>query len=362
MPSDDRAQDALAALGRRAEVFRSAISLTRDQLRGFLEARATTAGEAPRAAAALGAFAAGRIDSDRFSRLLASKKAAGSDWAATVERALKVLDELEGRGEDLFRVRVERGADLHAAVERALADAGRAFGAARLANLARSSQYRPEEHDALLEAFPFRRWSRAERQIAPPLVIEVAGSDMLVAGLGAYLDGAQSFVLLVEGHAPPAPLARLVAPGVFVMQTDDAGALTRLAEVNAPAVAAVMPSEAALFVHTPADAHGLGRLEVKHVPSQEPRRPVGSLSVFQQQQELRMLAALAAGPTPEAEAGAPAAAIEVATALPPAAVDVGGGANGASPAGPGAAPDPVGAFANWLLGQVDLSDLESAGG
>src|SRR3990172_12904938 len=135
MPSDDLARDAFAALGRRAEVFRSAISLTRDQLRGYLEARATTAGEAPRAAAALGAVAAGRIDSDRFSRLLAPKKPAGSDWATTVERALKVLEDLEGRGEDLFRVRVERGADLNMAVERALADAGRAFGAARLANL-----------------------------------------------------------------------------------------------------------------------------------------------------------------------------------------------------------------------------------
>ncbi|MDP3909146.1 MAG: hypothetical protein Q8Q14_02040 [Gemmatimonadales bacterium] len=98
------------------------------------------------------------------------------------------------------------------------------------------------------------------------------------------------------------------------------------------------------------------------MPSQEPRRPLGSLSVFQQQQELRMLAALSAAPTPEAEAGAPAGAIEAAAGGSAAAVDVGGGANGASPAGPGVAPDPVGAFANWLLGQVDLSDLESAGG
>ena len=98
------------------------------------------------------------------------------------------------------------------------------------------------------------------------------------------------------------------------------------------------------------------------MPSQGPRRPLGSLSLFQQQQELRMLAALAAVPTPDAEAGAPAAATEAATGGSAAVVEVGGGANGTSPAGPGVAPDPVGAFANWLLGQVDLSDLESAGG
>jgi len=269
-----------------------------------------------------------------------------------LNRALAVLDELEIQGNDLFRVRINRGDDLAAEVGRALANAGRAFGAARVANAVRANLVRTadDEIQGALDRFPFRLWSKAERNLAPPIVVEVSGADMVVAGLAAYLDGNQAIVLFVEGQAPPAPLARLITPGVFVMQSDDPGAVQRLGGLSGPAVAAVMPAGTARFVHSPADAGGTGHIEVSHLPTQEPRRPVGSVSVFQQQQELRLLALLARTTTehegPEAEAKQAAAAA-------PIAAQSNGNAPGATAA------DPVGALAAWLLGRVDLSDLEA---
>ena len=40
---------------------------------------------------------------------------------------------------------------------------------------------------------------------------------------------------------------------------------------------------------------GAGRLTVHHMPSEEPRRALGSISVFQQAEEMRQLAALSSG-------------------------------------------------------------------
>ncbi len=373
MPSEDQARLALDALRRKIEAFRSAVTATADQLRGYLaEDRAKGGGETSRAASALGVFAAERIDSARFSQFLAETDPLDGGWAAPVERAVEVLEELGSRGDELFRARVEPGGDLHATVEQALAEAGRAFGAARVAELARSSRYRPEDHDGLLEAFPFRRWSAAERELAPPLAIEVEGGDLLVGGLATYLDGAQQFVLLVEGQAPPAPLVRLITPGVLVMQTDDAGALLRVGEQVGPAVAALMPSDAGRFVQEPGTDGGAGRLEVGHLPELEPRRSLGTVSSFQQREELRLLASLTAqaasdvaesppvtlpavtaesvaaqSGTPEAEAGASPLAAQVAAAD-----------NGSSPASVTPV-DPAGVLAAWLLAQADLTDIEA---
>ena len=59
-------------------------------------------------------------------------------------------------------ISLEVGGDLYAAVDRALSDAGRAFGAARVFELARAGRYVAAEHDPMLAAFPFRSWSAAE--------------------------------------------------------------------------------------------------------------------------------------------------------------------------------------------------------
>lgn len=338
MPSDELSRKALEALATKTGRFRTAITLTADQLRGRIAEHnaATRGGNA--SAAVLGQFAAARIDAARFSQILAPQKPHDAAWTAVIERALAVLDDLASRGDAIFQVKVERGGDLVAAVDRALATVGRAFGAARIANLVDSSRYRPEEHDALLNTFPFRSWSRDERRMAPPLVIEVAGGDLAASGLAAYLDGNEVLVLLAEGQAPAAPLARLISPGVYVAQTDSEETLAGLAELAGPAVIAILPSESARFTQTPA-----GGLEVTHLPAQEPRRALGSLSVFQQQQDLRVLVALAAP--------ASAAPVEASAVAAPSPAPVGGAA---------AAVDPVGTLAAWLLARVDLSDLETA--
>lgn len=352
MPSDELSRKALDSLASRVERFRSAVSLTAEQLRGQLATQKAAAGGADQTAAVLGRFAAARVDPARFSQVLKPQKSHDVAWTKAIERALKVLDEIASRGEALFQVQVSAGGDLVAAVDQALATAGRAFGAARLAKLAESNRYVPKEHDSMLESFPFRSWSRDERKLAPPLVIEVAGGDLAAGGLSAYMDGSQVLVLLAEGSAPAAPLARLVSPGVFVAQADNADALADLAEVAGPAVVAVLPAESARFRNMPAVGTRPPHLDVTYLPAQEPRRAIGSLSVFQQMQDLGVLASLVARPAAgPAEApvstnghgasteGAPLAAAQV---------------NGSSAA------DPVGALAAWLLARVDLSDLESA--
>ncbi len=344
-----RTRAALDSLAGRIEAFRSAVAVTADQLRGYLAAGGQAdAGEASRAA--LGEFAAGRIDAARLSQFVAAAAPTQDDgWVEPVQRALEALEQVEAEGETLFQACVEPGADLHSTVEQALSHAGRAFGAARLADLARSGRYDGADHDALLVSFPFRRWSSAERSLAPPLVVEVRGGDLQAATLADYLDGSQAFVLLVDGHAPPAPLAPLLTPGVLVIQGETEQSLGRIAGATGPAVAALLPSGAARFVHEPATGDGLGSLEVEFMPQDDPRLAIGVRSPFQQGEELRLLRALAA------------AAAEPASdpAKPDAAAPAAPSDNGAAPAPPAAQGDPAGTLAAWLLSRADLSNLDA---
>ena len=353
MPSDDpgTAPTAMATIERALEAvapqrnaFSSALAVTIDQLRSQLEA-GEPAETAPGqwAADRLGRFAAGRIDPERFAALVAESDRRDSSWIEPARRALKTLRAVEARGDDLFRVGVSAGDDLYAAVDAALADAGRAFGAARVAELGRTGRYVPSQHDALLDSFPFRRWSRPERAKAPPLVVDVDGGDMLVGGLAGFLDGAEKIVLVVRGASPPAPLVRLVTPGILVMQTADAGELQLVGRADGPAIAALVSAEAGHFVHEPDE--GGTRLAIGHLPDTEPTRALGQVSAFQQAEELRLLRALAAG-EPEPPSGvAPAAAA----------------ADGTRPAAATAtAAEPVDVLAAWLIRQADLSGLDSA--
>jgi hypothetical protein len=357
MPSEALAQAALQAVRARADAFRSAVAVTAEQLRSMLDTQRHGATTTDRSSAALGAFATGRINADRLAQALAPVGPTDAARSPALERALVVLEEIERRGDDLFCLRVERGEDLHAAVEVALADAGRVFLAARIA-----SKNGPDVDEGQLSAgFPFRRWSRAERHLAPPLVIEVDGGDLAAAGLASYLDGDACFVILVSGQAPPAALARLIAPGVLVVQADDAEALQLLSGFGGPAAIAVVASESARFVHRPTGDGGMGTIEVTHVPLQAPRRPIGSISVFQQEQDVRLLNKLAIQPQPPPATTAPASA-GVATNGTDVAAQAAGHSNGKHQAGDAPAVDPVATLAAWLLSRVDLSDLESGGG
>jgi hypothetical protein len=99
-----------------------------------------------------------------------------------MERAHHVLS-ASARGPDALPDAGLRRRRPAAHVAAALAGIGRAFGAARGGARARRRSGDDDTSDDRLAGFPFRRWNRAERQIAPPLVVEVDGGDLQVGGL-----------------------------------------------------------------------------------------------------------------------------------------------------------------------------------
>lgn len=331
MPSDDRTNRALEAVSGPARAFRSAVARSVDEVRGLLRDR--RAAGATAGADELGAFAAGRIDAERFEALSSGSSPLEPAAAARMERALDVLARVDAEGDDVFRLEVEEGGDVRAAVAAGLARAGRAFGAARCVELARTGRYRPEVHDGYTEAFPPWRWNRGEREMAPPLVVRLAGADLRAGALADLLDGGQKLVLVAEGRVAPAPLVRLVTPGVLVIQADVPEELDRLSGFDGPGVAlyAEASAGAARFVHDPeAGDAPARRLTVGDLPEDGALRPLGSLTARQQAEELEQLVALA---TPAAARGAPSA-------------------NGA---GEGADDvEPADRLAAWLLRQADL--------
>jgi hypothetical protein len=338
MPSDDPRARALAALAGPRERFRSAVIGAVEEVRAFIAARrsAYDGKASAEARVELGAFAGGRIDAERFGSLFVGGSPLDAVSLARVEAALHELARIADAGDDLFHAEVRRGADLHLVAAHALASAGRAFGAAQAVELIRSGRWDVTRHAELLQPFPFRRWNRAERQIAPPLVVEVEGGAAHAGGLAELMDGEQKIVLLLGEPSPPAPLARLVTPGVFVMQTADAADLARAGRFAGPAVAALVPEGAARFVHDPAAGRTLReRLAVSYLPDTEPKSIEG-YTAFQQREELALLRELSTMPA----APAPAAASGEAPAPAPASAE-----------GPSGDADRL---AEWLLRQSGL--------
>jgi hypothetical protein len=331
------------------------------------------------ARAEFGAFAAGRIDSERMSRLLTQVEPRDLEHGELVVRAFDTCNELLTLRERLFHVAVAEGGDLRSAVGGALAQIGRAYGAARVADLVSLGSYRESEHGGLLDAHPFEHWSRSERKVPLCLVVSVAGRDLRVGGLADFVDRALKLVLVVDGEAPPAALVRLVTPGVLVLQTADPAELAWVARFDGPAVAALVPDSAAYFRHDPAAGATLAeRLVVNRLPERAPRR-LGVSSEFQQREDLAQLEALVAF-APAAPAVAPNApaptAGETASSAPPAAAALGGRPSAAETRRPAAAEtgqpaaaeavQPSAAEAGghapaaeklsaWLLRQADLS-------
>jgi hypothetical protein len=300
MPSDkttdERAARALEILGKAREDFQSALVATSEELRGLLDdGSATAEARAERTAAELGAFAVGHIDIERFASFQTTGEPVAVSVAPRLEAASRTLRSLLEQNDDLYFLRVEPGADLRDAVSSGLGRAGRAFGAARSVELARAGKYDEVAHGGWLDSFPPALWSRRERDLAPPLVVEVDGADLRPGGLAEFLDGAQKIVLVVRGTAPPAALARLITPGLLVVQAEDPADLAVMSETVGPAIAALVTGDACRFVHLPAADGTRGRLSVHHMPASEPKRALGGISAFQQTEAMRHLAALAAG-------------------------------------------------------------------
>ncbi len=328
MPSDDRVRTTLEACSGLVQAFRSTLARTADDVGRLLLAHAATKeAKSARVAAELGPFARGRIAVDRFARLVDHQPSVNGGAAEVIRRSHDVLTALLNRGDDLYGVTVDQGTSLRDAVAARLADLGRAFGAARVARDAQRGAA-TDRHAPVLDRFPFTQWNRAERNLAPPLVVEVRGADLWAASLAEFLDGQLKLVLVVTGAASPAPLARLIAPSIYVQQAAEASELAGLISRNGPGVAALVPEGAARFVHDPkAGTSPATRLRIAYLPAQPPRKAVDGISVAQQTDELAMLAALS-------QPGAPGAAEA-----------------GAAPA---PAADPAAQLAAWLLAQADL--------
>jgi hypothetical protein len=311
LPSDLRIQQALDALAEPIKTFRSTLANTSEQIRLLISTRVEHTGATEKVARAeLGEFAAGRIDAERMAKLFSGVEPPTIGHGEAVARALDVCNELLARRENLFRIEVAEGDDLRTAVGRALADIGRAFAATRIVELIAQDRYLASEHAALLDSHPFEHWSRAERKVDLPLVVCVAGRDLRVGGLADFLDRSVALVLLVEGEAPPAPLVRLITPGVLVMQIVDPRELEWITRHDGPRVVALMPASAAQFRHDPAGGPALAdRIVVTHLPDEKPRR-LGVSSRFQQREDLAQLEALTASPEASTRIGEAAATPE----------------------------------------------------
>ena len=356
MPSDEAgvtvaslAERAMALLERRVEDFRSTVSEAEQEVHDDLRRRASGDGSASATIAAeLGPFAAGLIDPDRFIALLgAEDESLTPESIDVLAKADAILTGFAHGSNHLLRV--EPGGDLRDVVKHGLAHVGQVFGASRAVELARAARFDPVEHGYLLGPLPFRLWNRAERDLAPPLVIEVRGEDCLPAGLGEFLDGSVTLVIVAVGPTTPAPLSRLITPGTFVMQTADPAALERLDDVHHPAIVLLFDEERleqARFVHDPdAGEASWARISVEQMPSDavvgRGRRPPMWL------EEVVHLRGLAEAPEAPAASsvGAPAPRAASAAEIAPVASESAGEA------------DPVDRLAAWLLSRTDLSGL-----
>lgn len=334
MPSEERMDQALSALAGAREAFLSSVAMSAEEVRGILEREASD-DEQPseKLAHELGPMGAARIDLDRFASFASGDRKLDAEKRKKVEEALEALRSLKKEKNEAFKVRCELDGYLRGAVIEGLGRLGRAFGAARTVEAILTGIPGPEVVEEPLKSFPPQRWNRGERGCAPPLVVEVEGQDLRAASLGELLEGSQKVVLVVNGPAAPAPLVRLLTPGVTVIQTDDPEDLSALAATPGPGIAALMPEGAATFVHVAGAGKTLDqRLEIKSLPEKEPKRPLGDISVFQQVEELRQLASLA-------------------RSIEPAAVPEEEGRKEEAPA-----MDEAGQLAAWLIQQANLSE------
>ena len=319
MPSDEPTAVAVEAIRPRVELFNSTLATTSEQIRGLLAGT----GESPEdQTVALGNFAAGHVDVERFSSFTRRPEKVEAAAEQPIRAAQRALDDLLHMSESLFVLELEKGANLGAAVSDRLAAIGNAFSAAHVVELAKRGRYREEEHGHLLDGLPYADWSHAERKLAPGLVIELDGSDFTPAQVAPYLDAGMKMVFVVRGDAPAAALARLVTPGTFVQQVIEGAGLDAFAAWEGTAVAAVMPAGAVSFVHDPAAGDtSFERFTTLEMPREIRRRNIGGISPAQQSEDLLLLESLAVVPTPTGEA----------------------------------ASDPAGKLSAWLLSQTSLA-------
>lgn len=362
MPSDERLGAALSAIDGAMNAYHSAVAETAEAVRGYLASHSSSQmNDGGRARVELGVFATAHIDAERFAQLAGHTDSIDVAAELRIGEALRVLRAVVETSRDTAVVRVPTGGSLRSTVAAALTEFGRAFGAARVVRLERQHRSDLALESSLLRSCPPEMWSAAERQVAPPLVVDVEGADLRAGDLAEFLDGRQHIVLLVRGECPPAALVRLITPGTFVAQTADGSGLDRFAAFAGPAVIAWVPESAARFVHDP--ARGLTpwqRLQVSFVPDARITQPRAGMSPERQLDDVRQLEAMAQAP---ASPGAVPVTLVPPSAPPPAAATAAPAA--APPSAPASAPaatatdSPVDHLASWILSLVDPRELEN---
>lgn len=318
MQFDERTSIALEAIRPRLELFKSAVAVTTEEIRGLIAGSGASSEDQ---SVALGNFAAGHVDVDRFSAFTRQDSRVGSEAETPIRAAQGVLDKLLKEGDDLFVLKITEGANLGSCVAHRLAVIGLAFAAAHVTDLAKRGQYRDEEHELLLDGLAWSDWSKAERALAPGLVIELSGEDFAPAQVAPYLDAGMKIIFVVEGDAPAAAMARLVTPGVYIQQSGAESVLDGFSAFEGTAAAALMPQGAVEFVHDPdAGETTYERFTTLDFPREIRKRAIGGISAVQQAEDMALLETLSVVPTLSGDA----------------------------------ASDPAGKLSAWLLSQTNL--------
>ena len=323
MPFEERKANALEAVRPRIEQFHAALTVTINQVRGMLSGAGNTEVDK---AEALGYFAKGKMNMDRFNTF--TQKAPDIDAAveAPVRAAEEVLKSLLAEGDDLFVLKTEEGKGLGHQLSVRLASIGRAFAAARIVDLARSGAYKEDKHAATLKRFPYADWNSSERAMTPALIVEVSGQDFKPSAIVPLLDTNMKIVFIVKGDAPAGALSRVISPQVFVQQEIGDEKLEAFTKFKGIAVAAYLPATAVSFIHDPsAGSTTYERFVAIQFPNEVRKRQIGGISPAQQAEDYTLLESLSVPPEIAGEATS----------------------------------DPAGKLSAWLLSQTDLSGLSA---
>lgn len=323
MQFEEQKAVALEAVRSRIDQFHAALTLTSEQVRGFLSGSTDT--EADRSEA-LGHFAKGKVDMDRFNSFAPKARHIDTSAEAPVRAAQEVLKSLLAQGDDLFIIDMDDGRGLGHSLSVRLASIGRAFAAARIVDLARNGAYKEDKHAATLERFPYAQWNSSERALAPALVVNVSGEDFKPSSVVPLLDTNMKMIFNVSGDAPAAALSRVISPRVFVQQVTGEPDLAAFTAFKGIAVAAFLPDTAVSFVHDPsAGSTTYERFTTITFPKEVRKRPIGGISPAQQAEDYTLLESLSVPPEIAGEA----------------------------------ATDPAGKLSAWLLSQTNLADLSA---
>lgn len=257
---DDRLRQILALAAPAMREYRSAVADTLEEVRGWRAQREeAVADPIGRLTRELGTFATGRLDPVRLAGLLAVEEGPDPLTHHLMEEAYTLFQSIQEESDSAFVVTVPSGGDLRDVVRDRLAKLGRAFGTAHAVEQAQRHSYDPDTDHVLLHDYPFHQWSLLEKEVAPALVVKVDAADLRAPGLSEFLEGSQKLILVVSGSAAPAPLARLVLPGVYVAQATGEVAGLRIQELAAlegAGVVAVFEDDASIlpFVQRPGSA------------------------------------------------------------------------------------------------------------